>query len=519
MWFLETVFYQIYMPSFKDGNGDGIGDFKGIIEKLPYLKDLGVGAIWLTPFYPSPKVDNGYDISDYKDVDEVYGTISDFDNFLNVAHELGIKVIIDLVINHTSNKHKWFTMASSSLDNEYRDYYIWKKEIPNNWESFFAGSAWEYDEKTKEYYYHAFSKEQVCLNWQNPKVKNEIFDVMKFWLDKGVDGFRLDVINFLKVNDSLFYKDNPTKDDGRQEHLYDQNQDGILDYIKKISNYVKQWDNKFLLGEVGSEDIGILSKYVGDELLDCVFNFNLGSMKQLDVKLIMDNLLDMDKSIKLPTIFFSSHDMSRCTTRLCNNNEDLQKVLAGLLLTAKGVPFLYQGDEFGMVDLNSYDIDSIIDVQAKLVYENAIKLGKTEEKALEMANEYCRDKSRSPLQWNKNNENFGFSTNEPWIPFAKNDIDLNSKLCENSSVFLFYQNLISIRNNSDVLKYGEYESIYKINDVLFIKRTLNDKSIFGIFNFSNEELKFDKKYKKIIISSVSTEDNLIKPFEITLMEV
>ena len=286
VWWKETVFYEIYMPSFKDGNNDGIGDFKGIASKLDYLHKLGVKGIWLTPFYPSPKVDNGYDISDYYNVDKDYGTLEDFKDFLEKAHKLDIKVIGDIVLNHTSSEHPWFKESRRSKDNEKRDFYIWRKGKPNNWESFFGGDAWEYDDVTKEYYYHAFAKEQVDLNWANPRVYDEMIKVLKFWLDLGVDGFRFDVINFLTVNEDLS-DNNPYDENGEQIHKFDKNQKGILDIIRRLAKEIKNIkEDAFLVGEVGSEDLNDLIDYSGKDLLDVVFNFNLGSMESFSAEKI-----------------------------------------------------------------------------------------------------------------------------------------------------------------------------------------------------------------------------------------
>lgn len=281
-WYEKTVFYEIYVPSFCDGNGDGIGDLKGVISKIPYLRQLGISGIWLTPFYPSPKADNGYDISDYRDVDPDYGTLEDFDMLLHRAHEAGIRVIIDMVLNHTSHLHPWFGESRSSARSPYRDYYLWEKEIPNNWESFFDGSAWTYDESAGLYYYHAFSREQVCLNWSSGQVWRECRDILRFWLDRGVDGFRLDVINFLKTDRTALKMDNPVENGGTR-HVYDKNQKGIYEAVGKISEAVHAYSHKYLLGEIGEEDLYLIKSYVGPGLLDSAFQFNLGSMEKLDI--------------------------------------------------------------------------------------------------------------------------------------------------------------------------------------------------------------------------------------------
>ncbi|MCF8366988.1 MAG: glucohydrolase, partial [Bacteroidales bacterium] len=274
-WWKETVFYEIYMPSFKDSHGDGFSDFKGMTSKLDYLQSLGIKGIWLTPFYQSPKIDNGYDISDYLKVDETYGNPEDFNTFITEAHQRDIKVIIDMVVNHTSTEHRWFQESRKSIDNPYRDYYIWK-DVPNNWESFFGGKAWQYDSLTQQYYYHKFAPEMADLNWQNPKVTEEIQNIFRFWLDSGVDGFRLDVINFLTT--AGITHDNPMDEKGRQIHVYDLDQKGVKQAMKTIYETINEYDNRFVAGEIGSDKIEVLRQYQGKELLDVVFNFNFGSI-------------------------------------------------------------------------------------------------------------------------------------------------------------------------------------------------------------------------------------------------
>ncbi|WP_316635331.1 alpha-amylase family glycosyl hydrolase [uncultured Flavobacterium sp.] len=337
-WWKESIFYQIYMPSYADSNGDGFGDFKGMTQKLDYLKELGIKGIWLTPFLTSPKVDNGYDIANYYEVDPTYGTKADFDIFLNEAHKRGIKIIIDMVLNHTSTDCKWFQESRKSKDNPYRDYYIWKDE-PNNWESFFGGTAWEKDTATNQYYYHKFDKRMADLNWSNPKVVAEVQNILRFWLDAGVDGFRLDVINFLTTNGIT--KDNPMKN-GQQEHLNDIDQEGVKNAMKIIKSTVNEYDNRFIVGEIGSDKIEVLKQYQSQDLLDVVFNFNFGSIKEFSTQHIFDELQSMEKNMSnYPTLFFGSHDMPRMIDRLADGNTDKATALAALILTAKGVPFIY----------------------------------------------------------------------------------------------------------------------------------------------------------------------------------
>ncbi|OEF99167.1 glucohydrolase [Vulcanibacillus modesticaldus] len=498
-WWKEAVFYEIYMPSFCDGNGDGIGDFLGIISKLDYLKDLGVNGIWLTPFYKSPKVDNGYDIEDYYEIDPDHGTMEDFTNFIEEAHKRNIKVIADLVLNHTSNRHKWFLESKSSIDNSKRDWYIWK-DNPNNWESFFSGSAWEYDETTNQYYYHAFAKEQVDLNWSNNEVKEAMFDVIKFWLDKGIDGFRLDVINFLTVKDHL--QDNPYDENGEQLHLYDKDQDGILEIIEELKKLTEEYDDKFLVGEVGSEDLDVIKKYIGKKRLDAAFNFNLGSIEQFDVDKIFEEIRTMEKKFdieQLPTLFFSSHDMSRHISRFGDKGieEDRAKNIATLILTAKGIPFIYNGEEIGMRDYIANSIHEMKDIQGILAYSKAIDESKNKNEALKIANSKCRDKSRSPIQWD-NTEYAGFSSTKPWININKNkeEINVKNQLSDPNSILNHYKNLIKLRSKYNSLNKGVYEELNKNNNLIYYLKKYNEEKSLILINFDRSKVKFDlKKYK------------------------
>jgi glycosidase len=488
-WWKQSTFYEIYMPSFKDGNGDGIGDFVGITSKLDYLKELGIDGLWLTPFYPSPKVDNGYDISDYYGIDPDYGTMADFETFIQEAHQRGIKVIADLVLNHTSSEHQWFQESKLSKEHPKRDWYIWRDE-PNNWESFFGGSAWEFDSETNQYYYHAFAKEQVDLNWSNPEVKHAMFDVMKFWLEKGIDGFRLDVINFLKVNDSFI--DNPY--DGEQIHLYDKDQEGVLTVIEEIAEFVHQYPDKFLVGEVGSEELDILKHYSGLNKLDVVFNFNIGSMANFDADKLYQQLVGTEKaydSSQIPTLFFSSHDMSRHISRF-GGDEDRAKLIAALMLTAKGVPFIYFGDEIGMRDCITDDISKMKDVQGIMGYRLALQAGKSNEEALVVANEKSRDKSRTPMQWNSK-ANVGFSEGIPWITVPEDSykVTVEDQINDPESMFSFYKSLLKLRKEHSSLKCGYYEFLRNQDGMIYFVRTDSFENILIVLNFTDQPKTLD----------------------------
>lgn len=509
-WWKKTIFYEIYIPSFNDSNGDGKGDFKGIIKKLDYLKELGITGIWLTPFYKSPKVDNGYDISDYYSIDEDYGTMEDFNLLIKKAHEIGIKVITDLVLNHTSTQHKWFLEAKKSKGNKYRDYYIWAKN-KNNWESFFGGSAWELDENTKEYYYHKFAKEQVDLNWTNPNVLKESKKIIKFWMNKGIDGFRLDVINFMSCHNTK--KNNPLDLNKEQKHKYDINQPGILKIIKEINKCVKSYGNKFLVGEVGSDNLNVLKRYVNKDLLDVVFNFNLGSKESFDSNKFFYEIDMMEQKLKgYPTIFFGSHDMPRLINRFGDKNydKDRAKAIAALTLTTKGVPFIYYGDEIGMTNLIAKNIDDIVDVQAKMIYKKEIKKCNSALSALEAANSKNRDKSRSPMQWN-NLKNSGFTSGKPWLKVNENykDINVEKQKKETKSLFHYYKKLITLRKNEKILSYGEYQNLSYSDGLLTFERILKEEKIYVYINFDKEkEIELPKGNFEILIGKIN--NKLIK---------
>ncbi len=506
-WWKETVFYEIYMPSFKDGNGDGYSDFKGLTSKLNYIKNLGIKGVWLTPFLKSPKVDNGYDVSDYYVIDSTYGSMDDFKIFLKEVHKRNIKVIMDLVVNHTSTESKWFQEAKKSKDNPYRDYYIWK-DNPNNWESFFGGSAWELDSLTNQYYYHKFDVKMADLNWKNPKVVGEIQGVLRFWLDLGVDGFRLDVINFLTTEGIT--TDNPTDENGKQNHLNDINQKGVKEAMKTIRKTVNEYDNRFIVGEIGSDKIEVLKQYQGTELLDVVFNFNFGSIPKFSAQRIFEELKSMENNMSnYPTLFFGSHDMPRLVNRLAKNNPERAESLAALILTAKGIPFIYYGEEIGMENIEANSMEEIKDIQGRTHYNLAIKKGESLEEALRIGNEHNRDKSRSPMQWDSTRF-AGFSTVQPWIKVNENYLSLNVASFEKqeNSLLNKYKQLIALRNSEPVFHYGKYTELAFSNNSISFTRVFNGKKIKCYFNFSENSLEIKlKENEKVLLGALTIKPN------------
>jgi trehalose-6-phosphate hydrolase len=483
-WTKETVFYQIYMPSFQDSDGNGLSDFAGKKTRLDYLEALGVKGIWLTPFLKSPRVDNGYDVADYYEIDTTYGTLEDLNTFLEEAHNRGIKVIMDMVINHTSTDSKWFMESKKSKDNPYRDYYIWRDQ-PNNWESFFGGSAWAYDSVSSQYYYHKFDVRMADLNWSNPKVTEEIQNVLRYWLDLGLDGFRFDVINFLTTDG--VNQDNPM-DNGKQKHLFDIDQPGVKNAINLIKSTVNEYTDRFVVGEVGSDNIDVLRQYQSPDLMDVVFNFNFGSIPEFSVERIFAELKSMEENMPgYPTLFFGSHDMPRLMDRLADGDPQRAKALAALLLNAKGIPFIYYGEEIGMRNIKANSYDEIVDIQGKTQYKLALNQGKTPTEALTAGNAHNRDKSRSPMQWDSSS-NAGFTSGTPWIKTNENYryTNVEESLHPENSMLNEYKRLIALRNSEKVLQFGDYEELRMQQDRIEFTRVYQNEKVTVVVNFGEE---------------------------------
>lgn len=511
VWWKESVFYQIYMPSFQDSNDDGYSDFNGITSRLDYLESLGIKGIWLTPFLKSPKVDNGYDIADYTQIDPTYGSMIDFKIFLAEAHSREMKVIMDMVLNHCSTDHYWFQEARKSKDNPYRDYFIWRDK-PNNWESFFGGSAWEYDSLTDQYYYHKFDRRMADLNWQNPIVVEEMQQVLRFWLDLGVDGFRLDVINFLTTDGIL--ANNPTENQN-QQHEFDIDQPGLKAALKIIRIAVDEYPNRFLVGEVGSDKLEVLKQYQSPEMMDVVFNFNFGSIPEFDAKRLFEEIQQMENQMPAyPTLFFGSHDNPRLMNRLANNNPKRALALAALMLTARGVPFIYYGEEIGMQNILAETPEEIIDIQGKTQYALALANSKTKTEALAFANKHNRDKSRSPMQWDSS-PNAGFTTATPWIKLHENYRETNVKAAaeDPNSLLNQYRKLISLRNSLKALQYGAYMDLSFENGLIFYTRTFENQTVSVAINFGGKTSILIPENAKIHFGNKVLEINEVVIFE------
>lgn len=483
-WWRETVFYQIYLPSFQDGNGDGVGDFYGLINRLDYLQELGIGGIWITPFYPSPLVDNGYDISDYLNVAPHFGSLEIFAQLIAEAHKRNIRVIIDIVLNHVSTEHPWFKDALNNPASQYRDYFIFTRQ-PNNWQSFFGGSAWEPEAKGEYYYYHKFAIQQADLNWSNPAVADEAKTILDFWLGMGVDGFRLDVINFLSCDATR--TDNPMLDNGEQQHLYDINQPGIEDCLADLLAHVRARGDYFITGEIGSEKLDELARYQSATLCDVVFNFNLASQPTFDLQQIFQQLEQMNLTLSgIPTLFFSSHDMPRMISRFGEAVGDIARAraVACLQLMGYGVPFIYYGEETGMQDYIATCAEEIYDIQGTMHYQQKLATCGDPEEAFQFALTKSRDNSRSPMQWSKA-PLAGFSSQKPWMPINENYREINVETAQKESHSLWhdYQKMIALRAQYPVFQYGVYDGLTLIQDTLIFSRCYRHQRATVLINF------------------------------------
>jgi trehalose-6-phosphate hydrolase len=512
-WWKKAVVYQIYPKSFNDTTGNGLGDIKGIIEKLDYLATLGVDVVWLTPIYESPQRDNGYDISDYFRIYEPYGTMEDFDYLLKEAHKLGIKIIMDIVVNHTSTEHQWFIESKSSKDNPYREFYIWKDAkdggAPTNWESKFGGNAWQYDEQTNQYYLHLFDVTQADLNWEHEPVRREVYDMMKFWLDKGVDGFRLDVVNLLSKDQRFLDDDGSTGlGDGRKFYT-----DGpkIHEYLHEMNQEVFSHYDIMTVGEMSSTSIDNCIKYTNPERkeLDMTFSFHhlkvdypngekwtkadfdFHKLKQI----LSDWQVDMNKGGGWNALFWCNHDQPRVVSRFGNDKEyhkESAKMLATVIHMMQGTPYIYQGEEFGMTNPNFASIDDYRDVESLNIFEILKGKGMTEQEILDILKQKSRDNSRTPVQWS-DEENAGFTTGTPWIQPAANYKDINAEkaMADQDSVFYHYQKLIQLRKEYDIVTDGNYELLLADHDAIFAYiRNNGDEKLLVVNNFYSKEVEF-----------------------------
>ncbi|CAM3121345.1 alpha-glucosidase [Paenibacillus taichungensis] len=528
-WWKEIVVYQIYPRSFQDSNGDGIGDLKGILSRLDYLKDLGIGAIWLSPVCKSPQDDNGYDISDYQDIDPMFGSLEDMELLIQEAGKRDIRIIMDLVLNHSSDEHPWFKEARKSKDNPYHDYYVWRDGVegtpPNDLGSTFGGSAWEWVPELGQYYLHLFSVKQPDLNWENPKVRQEIYDMIQWWMDKGVGGFRLDVIDLIGKQPDL-------KITGNGPNLHQ--------YMRELSKETFQKGDLLTVGETWGatpESAKLYSNPDGSEL-SMVFQFEHISLDEQEGKGKWDlqplDLLQLKKVLSKwqtelkgeawNSLFWNNHDLPRIVSRWGNDGEyrvQSAKMLATLLHGMQGTPYVYQGEELGMTNVR-YPIEEYRDIELLNLYKERVENGYAEKEVMESIYAKGRDNARTPMQWDAS-ENAGFTDGKPWILVNPNYTEINAEESINDphSIYHYYKTLIQLRKEHEVIIYGDYELLYPEDTNLFAyTRTLGDTKLLVLCNFYGNTVTFDipeefGEDKTLLISNYADvhSENELRPYE------
>jgi alpha-glucosidase len=527
IWWKHGVMYEIWPRSYHDSNGDGSGDLKGITDKLDYLANLGIDGIWLTPFNTSPMLDEGYDVAHYREIDPVYGTMADFDRLLQEAHKRNIHIIIDLVVNHTSDQHPWFKESRSSRDNPRRDWFIWREgksgKPPTNWKALVGGSTWEWDKTTGQYYLHSFLKCQPDLNWRNPEVRREIYDTMRFWLDKGVDGFRCDILNYFLKDDQL--RDNPVNIfkgpvEGFQEHLYSRNQSGMDDILKEMRGVLDEYQGRMMVGEVFVHQEGpeTAVKYMGkgDDRCHLSFEFSL-LFTRWSAKLFSERIKRWYAAIPekgWPCNVLSNHDQPRAVTRFASSKDTIKraKVLAALLLTLRGTPFMYYGEEIGMPNC-PIRRSEIRDTIGKMYWPLP----------------FGRDGERCPMQWN-GSLHAGFSTARPWLPVSDSyhEVNVDAQFSEHLSLLNFYRKLIALRRNKTALSMGGYEQLPQQGDIMAYRRSWQNGSIYVILNFGNKQQRYtnagDQRWKILMGTRRETDTAIdkgsfdVSPYEVIIAE-
>ncbi|WP_129115198.1 glycoside hydrolase family 13 protein [Halegenticoccus tardaugens] len=527
-WWKEAVVYQIYPRSFNDSDGDGVGDIPGIIEKLDYLADLGVDVVWLNPVYESPNADNGYDIADYRAIMDEFGTMADWEELLAGLHERDIKLIMDLVVNHTSDEHEWFRRSRESKENEYRDYYVWRRgrtdvdgwtghkgpegeAPPNEWESFFGGPAWEYDERTGEWYLHLFDVKQPDLNWENPDVRDDVFEMMEWWLEKGIDGFRMDVINLVSKPPSVAANDPPTNESDLGATI-----DGprIHEYVREMNDRVLAGRDLLTVGEMIGSGMSMeeATAYVGEDGdgLSMLFHFehvlldrgerfwDVADWNLTDLKGVFSKWQYGLSDDGWNSLYLNNHDQPRMVSRFGDDGEyrrESAKLLGTLLHTLRGTPYVYQGEELGMTNCRFESLDEYRDVETLNPVRSALDGGEIEsfEEVKEGLWANSRDNARTPMQWT-DGERAGFTDGEPWIKANPNcrEINVEAARADEDSVWHYYRDLIDLRKEHDVIVYGDYDLLLPEHEEIWAYvRTLGDERLLVTLNFSGEETPFE----------------------------
>ncbi len=547
-WWKEAVAYQVYPRSFNDSNGDGIGDIPGLIEKLDYLENLGIDVIWLSPMYPSPNDDNGYDISDYKGIMSEFGTMNDFDQLLSNIHQRGMKLILDLVVNHTSDEHPWFIESKSSKTNAKRDWYIWADpkpdgSEPNNWESIFNGSTWEFDESTKQYYFHLFSKKQPDLNWENPDVRQAVFEMMNWWFEKGIDGFRVDAITHIKKNFEA--GDLPVPDGKKFAPAFDvdMNQPGIQEWLQEMKNKSLSRYNIMTVGEANGVTPNDAEEWVGEEKgkFNMIFQFeHLGLWSTGDTKFdvksykqVLNHWQKQLENVGWNALFIENHDQPRRVSTWGDDKNywyESATSHATAYFLQQGTPFIYQGQEIGMTNYPFESIESFNDVAVKTEYQIVKKEGGDVNQLLDKYKMENRDNARTPMQWN-NSINAGFTTGKPWFHVNPNYTEINVKqqLNDKFSILSYYKALIQLKKSDLIYNYGKFNMVDAENEQVFAyTRTFKNNTVLIVANLTNEVSELNLPFE-LDISSVDiklhnyhlNDINLdhIKPYESFVVKI
>ncbi|ELR71491.1 alpha amylase, catalytic region [Fulvivirga imtechensis AK7] len=545
-WWKESIVYQIYPRSFKDSNKDGIGDIPGIIEKLDYISSLGVDVIWVCPVYKSPNDDNGYDISDYRDIMNEFGTMTDFDKLLTEVHLRDMKLVMDLVPNHSSDEHFWFQESRKSKDNPYRDYYYWRPGYqggpPNNWPSFFGGSVWQYDEITEEYYLHLFSKKQPDLNWENPKVRQEIYDIMRFWFDKGIDGFRMDVISL--ISKRIDFPDADINQFNEIITRYYANGPRVHEFLKEMHDRVLCEYDIMTVGEGPGIDLANGAEYVGESRgqLNMIFHFGHmfidngpgGKYDKIqwllpDFKRVFNEWDELLKEDGWGSIFLGNHDFPRIVSRFGNDREywkESAKLLATLLLSLRGTTYTYQGDEIGMTNVAHLSIEDYRDIETLNSWKEAEAAGRPMDDFLKIVHLNSRDNARTPMQWDDSTYG-GFSLEQPWIKVNPNynNINVASQEEDPDSILNYYRKMIRFRKSNPALVYGDYKCHLKEDPNLFVYERWDDQKHFLILlNFTDHEIEYQEEIKgrlELKINNYNTRNKSmwLRPWEAKIFEV
>ncbi|WP_379152407.1 alpha-glucosidase [Paenibacillus sp. sgz5001063] len=542
-WWKECVVYEIYPASFMDSNGDGKGDLRGIISKLDYLKELGVDVLWLCPIYESPGADNGYDISDFYAINPDFGTMADFDELLRESHARGLKIMMDMVLNHTSDQHPWFKESRSSKDNPKRDYYFWREGknglFPNNWESYFSGSVWEYDQTTEEYYMHLYSKHQPDLNWRNSEMVESLYQMIRWWLEKGVDGFRFDAIAHIVKTRGLPDAENPQHLTVVQAYQLFSNLEKVHVMLKRLNEEVLMDYNIMTVGETSGLGPEQALEYVGDgrHELNMVFQFEHMSLDAAapgtgkwqsrswtvpELKKIMSRWQTTLHGKGWNANYLGNHDQPRPVSRFGNDAKyriESAKMLATFMLTLEGTPYIFQGEEIGMTNAHFPSIGDYRDVETLNYYEQAKMKGLSDNEIMKAIWNKSRDNARTPLQWDES-ENAGFTTGVPWIRLNTNypDINVDRDRKNKDSIFHYYKKMIELRKKSKVLLYGEYQLLQPIDpDIYAYTRTLDEEQMLILLNFSDEQAEFTWPYElgktdaELLISNYETKNVRLEP--------